>query len=64
MPTDDLKRVQAALAIGNRELDKYFAASGRNGLVEWFFWRRGESGASPSALLRSTGARFLESSGT
>ena len=42
MPTDDLKRVQAALAIGNRELDNYFAASGRNGLIEWFFWRRGE----------------------
>ena len=65
MPTDDLKRVLAALAVGNHELDNYFAASRpqRSGRMV----RSGggaKSGVSPAARLRSTGARFSESSRT
>ena len=41
MPGDDLKRILNALAVGNRELDNYFAAISRNGRVELLAWRRG-----------------------
>jgi len=41
MPKDDLKRILSALSVGNRELDNYFAAIGRDGRVEVLAWRRG-----------------------